>query len=67
MLFFFFKFFLGLNEWINELDSRYTRKLQKSSSCTPPKERNLGTPATSNPPLPIVQWAVNPEWNISSG
>ena len=47
---------------MNELDLRYKKKLIKASSSTPPKPRVIGDESSSKPPLPLLDWAVNPEW-----
>ena len=53
---------LEVNKWMDELDARYKAKLAKHSSATPPRKRKIGALSESNPPLPLVNWAVSQEW-----
>ena len=59
-------YYVEFNEWMDELDKRYRRKLERNSSITPSKQRQIGSPSTCVPPPGAPTWAINPEWIRSS-
>ena len=66
----YYALYAELNTWMEELDKRYKKKLERNSSTTPSKPRVCGSPATSLPPTNAPQWVVDPDWtgpNPSSG
>ena len=50
--------FLELNRLIKKLDKRWRRKCSAGGWRFKPKERDLSTPSTSQPPIQYAEWAV---------
>ena len=50
--------FLELNRLIKKLDKRWRRKCDAGGWRFKPKERNLSTPSTSQPPIDYAECAV---------
>lgn len=51
-----------MNVWMDELDKRYKRKLERQSSSTPSKERQIGARSHSQPPPDAPKWTDNESW-----
>lgn len=52
----------GLNNWMQELDKRYKKRISGKGSTTPPRKRVTGAPAKSSPPVGAPKWSIDPEW-----
>lgn len=53
---------VGLIDFLSKLDARYNNKVKKDGTAMARKQRKIGAPSASRPPLGAPQWVVDPQW-----
>ena len=53
-----------LNQFMHKLDNRYERSLKTTKSSTIKRDRVMGLPSTSHPPLSLPSWMVDPNYKM---
>lgn len=51
-----------LNQFIQKLDNRYDRSLKSTKISTVKRDRVLGVSSTSEPPVTLPNWMIDPSY-----
>lgn len=54
--------FTVLNQFVQKLDNRYERSLKTTKISTVKRDRMVGAPSTSQPPLSLPNWMIDPSY-----
>ena len=63
LLFLFFSpHYIVLNQFMQKLDNRYDRSLKTTKISTVKRDRAVGAPSTSQPPISLPSWMIDPSY-----